>query len=625
MISQDSQTFNIPAFFSGLLRINKKITENYFKNKSGYHTDYHDIILSYSSFINKILTDPNEMQKLQKRSWEVYLNQMEILKRIFFDPLLGKTNVPVILPEIKDKRFLAEEWNQYPYFNFLEQNFLLFEKFWDQTIDEVEIDTKERKKLEFFTDQYVDLFCPSNFIMTNPEVLKLAFETNGESLWKGFNNLVNDIENGKIAQTDESAFEVGKNLAVTPGAVIFENELIQLIQYTPVTEKVYETPLLIVPPWINKYYVLDLQENNSFVKYFIEQGFTVYIISWKNPKPGMGYLSMDDYVEEGVLKAIEVAENISYSNKINVLGYCIGGTLLSIATSILSSREKPNPINFVTFLASMIDFSDVGPMGNVINEALVRKLENGELLNDGVLHGYDMERAFNLIRANDLVWKFVIENYLEGKNPSAFDVMYWTNDNTNLPSNMYLYYMRNMVLENKLRNKNTLNICNTPIDIGKIKIPVCLVSFTEDYISPAKTVFKTTEFVSGPVEFILGGSGHVMGTINPPSKNKYGYYLNGKLGNGFEHWKKTANHFDGSWWTPWGKKLAEKSGKKITASSILGNKKYQVIEPAPGKYVKEKCTDFQIKKMAIQVSKSNPREKSPVYLHDFVIENNSNN
>jgi polyhydroxyalkanoate synthase len=587
---ENLQTFSYPALIDGITRINKKIVENYLKNSSGYHYDNSEIILTYLDFMSKIISNPIETRKFQTRFWDMYQNQIKLFNTIFTENFLkyGKQSEPVIIPQAKDRRFEGSAWN-YPYFNFIKQNFLLFEKFWDETIDEVELDIKQRKKLEFYTDNYVDFFCPSNFMITNPEVLKLAFETNGESLWKGFNNLVHDIEQGKITQTDESAFEVGKNLAVTPGAVVYENELIQLIHYAPLTAKVNEIPLLIIPPWINKYYVLDLQSQHSFVKYFIEQGFTIYIISWKNPQPGMGYLSMDDYVEKGVLKAIEVAESISVSKKINALGYCIGGTLLSIAASILSKREKPNPINFITFLASMVDFSDVGPMGSVINSTLIRKLENGELLNNGVLHGYDMERAFNLIRANDLVWKYVVEDYLKGMKPTAFDVLYWTNDNTNLPANMYLYYMKEMVVGNKLSSKNVLNICNTQIDIGSIKIPVCIIGFTEDYIAPAKTVFKTSELVSGTVEFILGGSGHVMGTLNHPSKNKYGYYLNGKLGNGFENWKETAIHSEGSWWLPWSQSLREHSGKQIPASSKLGNEKYKIIEPAPGRFVKEKA------------------------------------
>ncbi len=588
---QNQEKWSIPALMNGILRINNKIAENYLKNRSGYHHDSLDILTSFYKLYIEIISKPKEYEKIQSNLFHYYKGLIAITKNVFVDRLLKNQTGSVIIPEKKDKRFLSSEWNRYPYFNFLEQNYLLFEKAADQLIEDLDISLKQRKKIEFYANQYIDLLSPSNFLITNPEVIKLAFETRGESLWKGFQNLVHDVENGKITQVDETAFEVGRNLAITPGSVIYENELIQLIQNAPSTKKVYEIPLLIIPPWINKYYVLDLQPHNSFVNYFIQQGFTVYIISWRNPKPGMGDLSMDDYVEKGVLKAIEVAENISHSNKINTLGYCIGGTLQGIALSILSVRKKENPVNYATFLATIIDFDDIGPMGNLINRALVKKLERGELLNDGVFHGYDMERAFNLIRANDLVWKYVIDNYLKGLKPAAFDVMYWTNDNTNLPAKMYLFYMKKMVLENLLRVKNGLTICRTPIDIGSITIPVCVINFTEDYIAPARTGYKITKLVGGLSEYILGGAGHVMGAINHPSNNKYGYYLNGKPGKSFEEWKRTAATFEGSWWTAWAEKLQNNSGKQIPAPTVPGNDRFKVIEPAPGSYVKEKCDD----------------------------------
>jgi polyhydroxyalkanoate synthase len=435
----------------------------------------------------------------------------------------------------------------------------------------------------------MSLFSPSNFLFTNPEVLKLAIDTKGKSLWDGFNYLVSDLEKGKITQTDNSAFEVGKNLGITPGTVVYENELIQLIQYTPTTKKVFETSLLIIPPWINKYYVLDLQPKNSFVKFLVESGITVFMISWCNPTDEMGKVTFDDYVTKGALSAIETANKISGSKKINTLGYCLGGTLLSVASSILATNKKENPINSATFLASMIDFSDIGPMGDIIDKALISKLERGELMHNGILNGADMETAFNLIRPNDLIWNYVVRSYLKGIKPTAFDVMYWTNDNTNLPAAMYVYYMRYMIFENKLSRKNALTINNTRIDIGKINVPVFVIGLRDDSISPAVTAFTTTDLVSGEVEFILGNSGHVMGAINPPSKKKYGYSLGGTLGKGFEEWKKTSRQFDGSWWTVWIERLAKLSGKEIAAPIKAGNETFKAIEPAPGRFVKEKC------------------------------------
>jgi polyhydroxyalkanoate synthase len=575
-----------------MTKASQKIMENYFDNKSSYNHDIRDMVQAYSEFNSKLIAAPKEMEKIQELYKNFFANQQELWKRIAERQTgVTKNYVPVITPEKGDKRFKAPEWDEAPYyFDFIKQSYLLTSKLMQEIIETSEIAEKTKKKLSFFTQHYMDALSPSNFIATNPEALKLAKETNGQSLVDGLKNMLTDIEKGRISQTDMSAFEPGRNIAITPGAVIFENELIQLIQYTPTTKNVYETPLVIIPPWINKYYILDLRPENSLVKYIVDQGITTYIISWKNPLPGQGNFTFDDYVEKGALKAFEVAQAISKVKKINTLGYCLGGTLLSTSLAILATNtEEENPVNSATFVATMVDFSDVGPMGDVIDKALIKKLERGELLKDGVMHGHDMETAFNLIRANDLVWSFVINNYLKGKTPTPFDVLYWTNDNTNLPAKMYLYYLKYMVFENKLSRKKALRICNTPIDIGKIEIPVLVIGLNEDHISPPQTAFTTTELVSGPVEFILGESGHVMGVANPPSKNKYGYYIGGKLENGFDAWKQSAKFHAGSWWTAWSERLIKKSGKQHPANAKLGNFKYKVIEPAPGRYVKEKC------------------------------------
>ncbi|HVA97549.1 MAG TPA: class I poly(R)-hydroxyalkanoic acid synthase [Bacteroidia bacterium] len=582
----------------GITKASQKIIQNYLENKTGYNHDLRDISSTFSDFNTKLMASPKEMEKI-KILYEDYFNsQQELWKRITERASDGKKEYqPVISPEKGDKRFRAPEWDEAPYyFDFVKQSYLLVSKLVSGIIETSEIDEKAKKKLNFYSQHYMDALSPSNFIATNPEAIKLAQQTNGQSLLDGFKNLLKDIETGRISQTQTTAFEPGKNIAITPGAVIYENELIQLIQYKPTTKNVYEIPLVIIPPWINKYYILDLRPENSLVKFMVDQGFEVYIISWKNPTPDMGHLSFDDYVEKGTLKAIEVAQSISKVKKVNTLGYCLGGTLLGTALAVLAAREskEENPVNSATFLATMIDFSDVGPMGDVIDNALIKKLERGELLRDGLMHGHDMERAFNLIRANDLIWSFVVNNYLKGKEPTAFDLLYWSNDNTNLPAKMYLYYLKHMVFENKLSRKKALRICDTQIDVGKINIPVFVIGMQDDHISPPQTNFTTTELVSGPVEFILGESGHVMGVANPPSKHKYGYYLNGKLEHGFETWKQTAKFHEGSWWTAWSERLAKKSGKQKVAVKNLGNTKYKIIEPAPGRYVHEKC-DSQLK------------------------------
>jgi len=580
----------------GIAAASQKIMSNYLENKSGYIHDSRDIGLAFTEFGSKMAADPMETKKIQDVYFTFIQSQQELWKRITekqFDKT--KEYKPIIEPAENDKRFNAPEWNEAPYyFDFVKQSYLLVSKMMNDIIENAEINDGTKKKLNFYSNQYINTFSPSNFVATNPEVLKLAQETNGQSLIDGFKNLLTDIEHGGISQTDMSAFKLGENIAVSPGSVIYENELIQLIQYAPTTKTVYETPLLLIPPWINKFYILDLRPENSLVKYLVEKGITTYIISWKNPTPKMGHVKFDDYVMKGCLKAIEIANNVSKSKKLNVLGFCLGGTLLGTALSILATKKskEENPVNSATFLACMIDFSDIGPMGDVIDNALVKKLERGELTKQGIMPGREMEKAYNLIRANDLIWNFVVNNYLKGKDPTPFDLLYWTNDNTNLPANMYLYYLRQMVLENKLSRKNALRICKTPIDIGKIDIPVYVIGFQKDHISPPQTTFTTTELVSGSVEFILGGSGHVMGVTNAPSKNKYGYYLNGKLNEGFEKWKKTAKFSEGSWWEAWSNRIMEKSGKQIPANKILGNNKYKIIEAAPGRYVKERGEDY---------------------------------
>lgn len=566
----------------------RKISHNYFKNISGYHHDVRDIGLTYSNLYSKALVQPSELLKIYGFSLD-YLNDFQDLYKSLRNNNQNADSKPIIEPQKGDKRFLDPDWNTCVYFNFIKQNYLLVSGLGQKIVDEIEMDEKLRKKLEFYTMQYISAFSPSNYVFTNPEVLKLAINTNGKSLFDGLKNLLKDLENGKITQIDNAAYKVGVDLAITKGDVIFENDLMQLIQYSPATKTVYELPLIIIPPWINKYYILDLQQKNSFVKFLVDQGITVFMISWRNPNPKMANLSFDDYVESGSLKAIEIVTNLFESKKVNMLGYCLGGTLLSITSSILSENKKNNPINSATFLASMVDFTDIGPMGDVIDGALIKKLERGELLHDGLLNGRDMETAFNLIRPNDLVWNYVIHNYLKGLKPDSFDVIYWTNDNTNLPGKMYVYYMKQMIFENKLSRPNGLQICNTTIDIGRINFPVFVIGLKDDNISPATTAFSTTELVNGPVEFILGESGHVMGVVNPPYKNKYGYYINGELGSGFEKWKNTASYFKGSWWPVWVDKLKKVSGSEIAASTFVGNEKRKVIESAPGRYVKEKC------------------------------------
>ncbi len=581
----NSKYFTTLEFIRDISNTIESSTKYFINNYPGIIHDEKDLIRTYLHFVLKIMTSGKEQSKIQNKYFWLIKNQQELWKRLCFNQL--ERSSPLIVPEKNDKRFNAPEWNE-SYFDFIKQNYLLISKMYLSAICEMELDEKKKRKLNFYNRQFLDALSPSNFLLTNPEVLKRTEETKGENLIQGFKNLMIDIQDQDISQTDGQTFKVGKNLAITKGSVVYRNELIELIQYAPLTKDTYSVPLLIIPPWINKYYIFDLQESNSFVRYYVEQGFTVFIISWKNPQALMKRIMFDDYVEMGVLNGIEVVQKITGVEKVNTLGYCIGGTLLGVALAVLYARKK-DIVNSATFLAAMLDFTDIGPMGDVIEEALVKKLERGEIHSNGVMSGKTMEKAFNIIRAKDLVWKYAIINYLKGQTPPPFDVMEWTNDNTNLPAAMYLFYIRQLVLENKLSTRNAIQVCGVPINLYKIKTPAFIIGMQEDYISPCKTVFTTTEILKGSLEFLMGESGHVMGVANPPFRNKYGYMMGGKLDEGFDEWKRTAKKHEGSWWIPWGQWLAKKSGDLIPAKKKTGNTQYPELIPAPGSYVFEKC------------------------------------
>ena len=593
---QNIDPSHLKDFIENITNASQKIVETFIEKQSENTNDLKDISHVYGLLGEKIMNEPEEMEKVKALYQKFSSNQQALVKQLAerqFDHT--KEYKPVISPAPGDKRFKAPEWDEAPYyFDFVKQNYLLVSQLMNEVVETVETDYYTKRKLNFYTKQYINALSPTNFAITNPEVLKLAKETNGQSLVDGFNNFISDIKNGKISQTDETIFEVGRDLACTPGSVVFENELMQLIQYTPTTKNVYEMPMVIVPACINKYYLMDMRPENSLVKYVVGEGITTFMISWKNASVEFKDVIFDDYIEKGVFKAIEVVREITKSQKVNTLGNCIGGTILGTAAAIMSSRtsKKDNPINSVSFLASMIDFSDIGPISDLVSHDLVIKLEKSDLVEQGFLKGDVMEAGFNIVRSNDLIWNCVINNYLKGKDAPPFDLLYWTNDNTNIPAKMFLYYLRSMILENKLSRKNALRICNTQIDIGKIDAPVYAIAFTEDHIAPPQSVFTTTELVSGNIEYILGGAGHVMGVTNAPLKKKYGYSVDGELHNGYEHWKKTAKKHEGSWWTYWTKSIIKLSGKQIAAPKKPGTTKYTVIEAAPGRYLKQKSKEL---------------------------------
>jgi len=425
---------------------------------------------------------------------------------------------------------------------------------------------------------------PSNFAATNPEVLKLALDTKGESLSAGVKRLIEDAHKGHISITDESAFEVGRNLAVTEGAVVFENELIQLIQYAPRTATVFKRPLVMIPPCINKFYILDLQPGNSFVRYAVEQGHTVFMVSWRNVTEELGHLTWDDYIEKGVLAALGTAREIAKTETINALGFCVGGTMLGVALAVMAARGDTT-VESATFLASMLDFSDTGEIGLFVDEASVAARE-AAIGKGGIVPGHELATVFSALRANDLVWPYVVNNYLKGRSPAAFDILYWNADSTNLPGPMYCWYVRNTYLENALREPGKVSVLGVPVDFGRIDRPAYVLATRDDHIVPWRTAYLTTQLVKGPLRFVLGASGHVAGIVNPPAANRRSYRSAGQLARSADDWFTGATEKPGSWWTDWSAWLAEFGGARVKARTRLGNGKHKPVEPAPGRYVK---------------------------------------
>ena len=489
-----------------------------------------------------------------------------------------------IQPSKGDRRFVSEDWQKSPLHDFLKQSYLINTRYVNSLIDRTAGDERTRRRLSFFARQILDALSPSNYLAGNPQSLRLAMETGGESLATGIKNLIDDIGKGRISMTDESAFEVGGNLAITPGAVIFENELIQVIQYKPLSGTVRERPLVMIPPAINKFYVLDLQPANSFVRYAVEQGHTVFMVSWRNVGDDQGHLTWDDYLELGILRAIDVALAVTGADKTNALGFCVGGTMLGCAAAVLAARGE-DKIQSLTFLTTMLDFTESGEIGLLIDEASVASREQ-TIGKDGIIPGRELAFVFSTLRGNDLIWPYVVGNYLEGRQPDAFDILYWNADSTNLSGPMYCWYVRNTYLENNLRIPAKTAQCGMPVDLTEIDAPVYVLASREDHIVPWQTAYRTARLVSGEVRFTLAASGHIAGVINPASRNKRSFWIDGKLGVQPELWIETAREVPGSWWTDWSAWLAAQAGNLVPARSQLGAAQFSEIELAPGRYVK---------------------------------------
>ena len=485
-----------------------------------------------------------------------------------------------------DKRFTHHAWRKDPRFNTLQRSYRSYSHFMLRAVDVAPLPHHHKGQLRFAIRQVVDALSPANFLVTNPEAIQLALETRGESISKGVELFFRDALKGRITMSDENAFEVGKNIAATEGAVVYENELMQLIQYRPLTARVARRPLLMIPPCINKFYILDLQADNSLVRYALEQGQTVFMLSWRNITPELAHSTWDDYLQKGILQAIEVARDIGATDKINALGFCIGGAMLSSAAAILRALDEDR-LASLTLLTTMLDYSDTGEIGFMVNERSVRAREQG-IGRGGVMSGKELALTFSSLRANDLIWPYVVNGYLKGHAPEAFDLLYWNADATNLPGPMFAWYMRNTYLENNLRKPGKTIQCGQPVDLGQITAPVYLFASREDHLVPWRTCYESTRILNSPTTFVLGASGHIAGVINAPAKKKRNFWVDGQAGETAEGWLASARSEDGSWWPHWAAWLKKESGSMVAARTTLGNRLYPVIEPAPGRYVRER-------------------------------------
>ena len=528
---------------------------------------------------------PSGAAPLAELQLNYFQQQLALWARMMTGAGVGE---PLVAPDRGDRRFNAAEWRENPAYSLLKQSYLLNSRLFTDIVEAADLDDATKHKLRFYTRQFVDAMSPANFAATNPDVLKAAFESKGESVKAGLDNLLADMRKGGLTITDESAFEVGKNVAVSQGAVIFENELFQLIQYAPLTDRVATRPLVIVPPCINKFYILDLQPENSFVRFAVEQGQTVFLVSWCNPSSSCGHLTWDDYLAQGAMKAIEVALAVSGADKVNAVGWCVGGTILSSALAVLGAQGDES-VASLTLLTTMLDFCEPGDLGVFIDEQGVSQREQ-TIGQGGIYPGAELGFVFQTLRANDLIWPNVINNYLKGKSPEAFDLLYWNADATNLPGPMYAWYLRNMYLENNLREPNRLTMCDTKVDLGAISMPSYVLATQEDHIVPWRSAYQTTQLVGGKSQFVLGASGHIAGVINPASKNKRSYWTGGKQGDDAQAWFASATETPGSWWNHWIKWVSPKAGEAVAARRKLGSKQCPVIEPAPGRYVKIKAS-----------------------------------
>ncbi|WP_291297407.1 alpha/beta hydrolase [Elioraea sp.] len=532
----------------------------------------------------KMMANPAKLVQAQLGFWQDYMLLWQNTAR----RMMGETPDPVAAPAVGDRRFKHEDWQENEVFDFIKQSYLLSARWIQNVVKDVEgLDDRTAQKVDFYTRQFVDAMAPSNFLMTNPEVLRRTVETGGENLVRGLNNLLSDLERGKgnlqIRMTDFEAFKVGENIATTPGAVVFQNDLMQLLQFTPTTETVLKRPLLITPPWINKYYILDLRAKNSFIRWAVSQGHTVYVISWVNPDEKLAEKSFEDYMLDGPIAALDAIEKATGEREINAIGYCIGGTLTACTLAYMAAR-KDTRIKSATFLTTMVDFAEAGELSVFIDEEQIKAMEE-KMEKRGFHEGHEMAVTFNMLRANDLIWSFVVNNYLLGQEPFPFDLLYWNGDSTRMPARMHSFYLRQMYQQNKLIEPNGIELAGVKIDLRKINIPVYLLSTREDHIAPWKSTYRGTQVYKGPTRFVLAASGHIAGVVNPPEAGKYSHWVNTELPASPDDWFAGATELSGSWWPDWHRWATGLAPETVPARKP-GSGKLKVIEPAPGSYVK---------------------------------------
>ncbi|MEL7448104.1 MAG: class I poly(R)-hydroxyalkanoic acid synthase [Pseudomonadota bacterium] len=537
---------------------------------------------SFARGTQQLVSDP---LKLLRANIELAKDHIALLQYAT-QAVLGHAPDPVAKPDRGDRRFSGSEWDNSPAFDLIRQSYLLTSRWLLETMSTIEgLDELDAHKVRFYTEQVANSMSPSNFLFSNPEVIRATLDSGGRNLLRGLKNLQRDIKAGggqlKMTMAEKSAFTLGENVASTPGKIVFQNDLVQLIQYEPTTEQVYRRPLLVFPPWINKYYILDLQPKNSFIAWAVAQGYTVFVVSWVNPDERLAAKTMDDYLREGILESIDAVEQATGESEMTAIGYCIGGTLFGAALAYMAAKNDDR-IKATTFFAAQVDFSEAGDLKVFIDETQLERLDE-RMAEKGYLDGGAMYTTFNMLRSNDLIWSFWVNNYLLGKDPLEFDLLYWNGDTTRMPRALHMFYLREMYLKNNLAKPNGIELDGVPIDLGKVETPIYLQASREDHIAPYPSVFKAKNLFSGPVRFMLAGSGHIAGVINPPVAEKYNYWMNEDQPNDLDEWVAGAESRPGSWWPDWDNWLQQYSGERVPARTP-GDGKLKVIEDAPGSY-----------------------------------------